>query len=98
MQLTVFPRPLDELDHLHLEPHTDGAKRGADGGRGLALAVAGVDDDESVASSLGILFRAGFFAHDRGLDGAGAPLFRLCRARTRPKIAPCGTRLQAAAA
>jgi len=54
VQLAVIPGSLDELDHLHLEAHADGAKRGAQCGRGFSLAVAGVHDDEADATAFGI--------------------------------------------
>src|SRR5260370_25290955 len=47
VELTVVPRALDELHHQDFEDLTHGAKRGSKRAGGLALARAGVNDEES---------------------------------------------------
>ena len=46
--LAGLPLPLDVLDHEDLEPAAQGAEGQSERGGGLALAVAGVDDDQAV--------------------------------------------------
>ena len=47
VQFAVMPRPLKELQHQDLHAIPNGAQSGAHGGSGLALASAGVHDDEA---------------------------------------------------
>src|SRR6185312_8305805 len=47
------PGALHELHHADLEAMTDGAKDHAEGGRRLALALAGMDDQEAALLGLG---------------------------------------------
>jgi hypothetical protein len=74
-------RHLHELEDLHRLAAAVGAQRQAEGGRALALAVAGVDDDQTAALALGLFRRAwlagwGFDLHVSGPSGrcsAAAP-------------------------
>src|SRR5271165_6774729 len=47
VEFAIVPGSFDELNHEHAETLTDGAKCGAEGAGGFALAGAGVDDQES---------------------------------------------------
>jgi hypothetical protein len=47
IQLAVMPGPLEKLQHQHPHAVSHGAQSRAHGGSGLALAGAGIDQDQS---------------------------------------------------
>src|SRR3990172_884040 len=57
---------LDELEHADVVAAAPGAKEDAEGGGGLALAVAGVDDDERLPGDAGLGLVFMLFGHRRG--------------------------------